>query len=444
VDAVTKELLDAGIAADDIVVDCGNSLWTDTIRRERDYAAKCKFFGSGVSGGEVGARFGPSMMPGGDPESWKHLKPIWEAVAAKVDAKSRQAVENYAPGKPVTGGVPVHGVPRAQRRRALRQDGAQRDRVHRHAAHLRGLHADAEPARHEGPDMSKVFASGMKAISIPTSSRSPPTSFSSATRCRRTGTSSITCSTRRAEGHRQVDERAMRWTWGSPRTRSRRRCLRGACRALRTSAWRRASSFRAEVRGAQGGRSRPHQRDPRCALLLEDLRVCPGLSAHARGAERVQWKLNFAEIAAIWRGGCIIRARFLQKITDAYTHGGTSSILLLDPYFNDQIKKGQGNWRRWCRWRRRTAIAAPPFMSALAYYDGYRAPRLPANLLQAQRDYFGAHTYERTDQPRGHFFHLDWPEPGRPQIAIPPAAKEKVAAEPPMDKRDSAKEAAKK
>src|SRR5438874_4953102 len=106
VDAVTKELIAAGAEPADIICDCGNSLWTDTIRREREYANQCKFFGSGVSGGEVGARFGPSMMPGGDPESWKHLKPIWEAVAAKVDAKTGKPMENYAPGKPVVGGVP--------------------------------------------------------------------------------------------------------------------------------------------------------------------------------------------------------------------------------------------------------------------------------------------------------------------------------------------------
>src|SRR3954469_4332023 len=106
VDAVVKELIDAGVEIDDIVVDCGNSLWTDTIRRERDYAKALKFFGSGVSGGEVGARFGPSLMPGGDPESWKHLKPIWEAVSAKVDAKTGKPLEGAAPGKPITGGVP--------------------------------------------------------------------------------------------------------------------------------------------------------------------------------------------------------------------------------------------------------------------------------------------------------------------------------------------------
>jgi 6-phosphogluconate dehydrogenase len=130
------------------------------------------------------------------------------------------------------------------------------------------------------------------------------------------------------------------------------------------------------------------------------------------------WKLNFAEIAAIWRGGCIIRARFLQKITDAYARNSELVNLLLDPYFNEQVKKGQAAWRKVVCLAAENGIAAPAFMSALAYYDGYRSARLPANLLQGQRDYFGAHTYERTDQPRGHFFHTDWPEPGRPQLLI--------------------------
>src|SRR5206468_10686231 len=98
--------LGAGVETDDIVVDCGNSLWTDTIRREKQYADRCRFFGSGVSGGEVGARFGPSLMPGGHPDSWKHLEPIWQAIAAKVDPKSGEPLEDYAPGKPVVGGEP--------------------------------------------------------------------------------------------------------------------------------------------------------------------------------------------------------------------------------------------------------------------------------------------------------------------------------------------------
>src|ERR1043166_7791629 len=106
VDAVTEELIAAGVEKDDIVVDCGNSLWTDTIRREREYANQCKFFGSGVSGGELGARFGPSLMPGGDPNSWKRLEPIWKSIAAKVDEKTGKPFEDYHPGKPITHGVP--------------------------------------------------------------------------------------------------------------------------------------------------------------------------------------------------------------------------------------------------------------------------------------------------------------------------------------------------
>jgi 6-phosphogluconate dehydrogenase len=106
VDAVVEQLLGVGVEPDDIVVDCGNSLWTDTIRREKQYADRCRFFGSGVSGGEVGARFGSSLMPGGHPASWEHLRPIWEAIAAKVDPKTGKPLEEWAPGKPVTGGEP--------------------------------------------------------------------------------------------------------------------------------------------------------------------------------------------------------------------------------------------------------------------------------------------------------------------------------------------------
>jgi 6-phosphogluconate dehydrogenase len=139
-----------------------------------------------------------------------------------------------------------------------------------------------------------------------------------------------------------------------------------------------------------------------------------------RAAEReYNWKLDLASIAAIWRGGCIIRARFLQKITDAYKRDPALVNLLLDPYFKEQIHNGQGRWRMVVGLAAQAGIAVPAFMSAMAYYDGYRAAQLPANLLQAQRDYFGAHTYERTDEPRGAVFHLDWPAPDRPEIKIP-------------------------
>ncbi len=133
-----------------------------------------------------------------------------------------------------------------------------------------------------------------------------------------------------------------------------------------------------------------------------------GFALMARAQEEYGWRLDFARIAMIWRGGCIIRARFLQKITEAYRRDRKLPNLLLDPYFKRKINAGQANWRKVVGLAAQAGIPSPAFMSALAYYDSYRAGRLPANLLQAQRDYFGAHTYERVDRPRGEFFHTNW------------------------------------
>lgn len=132
--------------------------------------------------------------------------------------------------------------------------------------------------------------------------------------------------------------------------------------------------------------------------------------------QEYHWKFDFGTIASIWRGGCIIRAGFLQKITDAYTRDPELVNLLMDPYFRKQIQNGQEQWRAVVSLAAQNGIAAPAFMSALAYYDSYRTAVLPASLIQAQRDYFGAHTYERVDQPRGKFFHVDWPHASCPQI----------------------------
>ena len=120
----------------------------------------------------------------------------------------------------------------------------------------------------------------------------------------------------------------------------------------------------------------------------------------------------------IWRGGCIIRARFLQKIKEAYDRNPKLTNLLLDQYFRRKVRQAQSNWRHVVSLAATNGIPCPAFMSALSYYDSYRSAVLPANLLQSQRDYFGAHTYERVDMPRGRFFHVDWPDPNRPQIKI--------------------------
>jgi 6-phosphogluconate dehydrogenase len=156
---------------------------------------------------------------------------------------------------------------------------------------------------------------------------------------------------------------------------------------------------------------------------IHDALYCSKICSYAQGFQLMRtaqqefgWKLSFGDIARIWRGGCIIRAAFLQKITEAYERNPNLANLLLDPYFNKTVQKAQENWRKVVSLAAECGVAAPTFASALAYYDSYRSARLPANLLQAQRDYFGAHSYERVDQPRGKFFHVDWPELTRPQI----------------------------
>lgn len=159
---------------------------------------------------------------------------------------------------------------------------------------------------------------------------------------------------------------------------------------------------------------------------VHDALHCAKICAYAQSFQLMRaaqseygWKLDLATIARIWRGGRIIPARFLQKIMDAYTRDPDLVNFLLAPYFNSQIRQGQSQWRAVVTLAAQAGIAAPAYMAALAYYDGYRSEWLPANLGQAQRDYFGAYTYERTDQPRGRLFHLDWPAPDRPQQVIP-------------------------
>jgi 6-phosphogluconate dehydrogenase len=419
VDAVVKELIANGVEKNDIVVDCGNSLWTDTIRREREYADKCKFFGSGVSGGELGARFGPSMMPGGDPDSWKHLKPIWEAVAAKVDEKTGKPMENYAPGKPVTGGVPCTAY--------LGPNGAGHyvKMVHNGIEYidmqliceaytlmqnLLGMKAD---------EIGKVFAQWNEGdldsylIQITADILQQRDAVHTdgflvdyiLDTAGQKGTGKWTSTNALDMGipANSIAEAVFA------------RCL-SALKDERVEASKHLTGPKAEASGANKSE---------LIAAIRDALYCSKICAYAQGFQLMReaqneykWKLDFATIASIFRGGCIIRARFLQKITEAYQRSANLVNLLLDPYFNEQIKKSQTNWRKVVGLAASNGIAAPAFMSALAYYDGYRSPRLPANLLQGQRDYFGAHTYERTDTPRGKFFHTDWPEKDRPQLEV--------------------------
>jgi len=418
VDAAVEQLLQAGAEPTDLVVDCGNSQWTDTIRRETQYALRCRFFGSGVSGGEVGARFGPSLMPGGHPEFWKHLEPIWQAIAAKVDPKSGEPLEEYAPGKPVVGGEPCTayiGPNGAGHYVKMVHNGIEYidmqliSEAYHLLRTLGGLGHD---------ELSRVFAewnrgelqSYLIQITADILQQRDPTSP-------RRFLLDVVLDTAAQKG-------TGKWTainaldLGIPANAIAEAVFARCLSALKDERVAASRKLKGPASRFRGGRK----------ALVEAVRqalYCSKVCAYAQGFQLMAqaqteygWTLDFATIASIWRGGCIIRARFLQKISLAYRRDGALVNLMLDAYFRRALQAGQESWRSVVALAARHGIPAPAFGSALAYFDGYRSARLPANLLQAQRDYFGAHTFERVDAPRGKAFHVDWPHPARPQLEV--------------------------
>lgn len=418
VDTVTRQLIEAGLEKDDLVIDCGNSMWTDTIRREKEYAGQCRFFGSGVSGGEVGARFGPSLMPGGNAEAWQHLEPIWKAIAAKVDPQTGKAIETATPGRPVKEGIPCAAY--------IGENGA--------GHYVKMIHNGIEYI-----DMQLISEAYFLMRRLLGLRPDELAEIFAAWNCGDLDSYliEITADILKQRDPRNPDaflvDRVLdaaqqkgtgKWTsinaldMGIP------------ANSIAEAVFARYLSALKEERAAASeqlaGPTFSYSGAPQELIdAVREALYCSKICAYAQGFQLMRaaeseykWRFDFASIAAIWRGGCIIRARFLQKITEAYEREPRLVNLLLDPYFKEQIRRAQAHWRTVVALAARAGIAVPAFMSALAYYDGYRTAELPANLLQAQRDYFGAHTYERTDEPRGALFHLDWPEPDRPEKRI--------------------------
>jgi 6-phosphogluconate dehydrogenase len=402
----------------DIIIDGGNALWTDTIRREKALKEKgLRFIGSGVSGGEEGARFGPSLMPGGDKAAFKELEPIWKAVAAKVDRKTGKPLTGAQPGKPVKGGVPCTAY--------IGENGAGHyvKMVHNGIEYgdmqmiceaydlMQGL-LGLKPAE-MGAIFTKWNAGALDSFLIEITAdilkQKDPV-------------------TKKPFVDVVLDTAGQKGTgkWTSVNALD----MGVAAPTIAESVFSRCLSAIKEERVAaakvlKGPKVAKVSAAKKTALIqaIHDALYCSKICSYAQGFQLMRaaqveynWKLNFGQIAQIWRGGCIIRAAFLQKITEAYARNPKLANLLLDPYFNKTIRQAQKNWRRVVSLAAESGIPVPTFASSLAYYDGYRSARLPANLLQAQRDYFGAHTYERTDRPRGKFFHIDWPEATRPQL----------------------------
>lgn len=415
-DRVIEGLLEH-LESGDIIIDGGNAKWTDTIRREADLKARgFRFVGSGVSGGEEGARFGPSLMPGGDREAWAELEPIWQAIAAKVDADTGRPIEGAEPGKPVSGGVPCSAY--------IGENGAGHyvKMVHNGIEYgdmqmiceaydlMRGVMGMTAPEIGEviGRWNAGRLDSYLMEITADILKQSDP----------ETGAPLVDV---------VLDTAGQKGTgkWTSVNALD----MGVPAPTVAEAVFARCLSAVKEERVAastilEGPKNYVFTGDREAFLeAIHDALYCSKICSYAQGFQLMReaqkeyaWELDFGQIAQIWRGGCIIRAVFLQKITEAYERAPELANLLLDPYFREQLHGAQANWRRVVGEAALAGISIPTFSSALSYFDGYRSARLPQNLLQAQRDYFGAHTYERVDKPRGQFFHIDWPDSSRPQL----------------------------
>jgi len=398
----------------DVIVDGGNALYTDTIRRERALTEKgLLFVGSGVSGGEEGARFGPSLMPGGKPEAWEILKPVWLAIAAKVDATTGKPLVGAKPGNPVRGGVPCATY--------IGPDGA--------GHYVKMVHNGIEYG-----DMQLICeAYSILRYGLGKS----PAQISAIMKEWNQGDLDSFLIEISADVLQQADP-----VTGKPFV----DVVLDSAGQKGTGKWTSVNALdlgipAPSVAEAVFARLISAQKDERVRAskilsapklgagieltvdAVRDALYCSKLCCYAQGFELYaqasidyKWNLDLAAIAQIFRGGCIIRARFLQKITEAFETNPALENLLVDPYFVGQVTKAQDNWRRVVARAALDGTPVPVFASALSYYDSYRSETLSANLLQAQRDYFGAHMYERVDAPRGELFHIDWPDPKRPQL----------------------------
>jgi 6-phosphogluconate dehydrogenase len=390
VDAVIDQLVPL-LEAGDIIIDGGNSLWTDTQRREKVLKEKgIHFFGVGVSGGEEGALKGPSIMPGGSKEGWEALAPIYTKIAAVAEGEAccrhmgPDGAGHYV--KMVHNGIEYGDMQLICEAYAI-------------------LKATIDPTAEE---FHEIFADWNKGdldsflIEITTKifDKKDP----------ETGKPLVDVILDKA-GQKGTGK----WTVGHAVEMGVPLSVIGSAVEARI-----LSSLKDERVAAskelQGPSPKAFDGD-RGALIfaVRDALYASKIISYAQGfvqlgvaGQMYDWNLNFGDISSIWRGGCIIRARFLNRITEAYRKNPALKNLILDPYFRDIIAETQANWRKAVQTAIEYGVAVPAFSAALSYYDSYRNERLPANLLQAQRDYFGAHTYERVDKPAGEFFHTEW------------------------------------
>lgn len=374
----------------DILIDGGNTHFPDTDRRlKRVEEAGLLYIGTGVSGGEEGALKGPSIMPGGSPEAWEHVKPIFQGISAKTDAGEAccEWVGNGGAGhfvKMVHNGIEYGDMQMICETYQMMKQGMGLSNEEMHEvfgewntgvldSYLIEITRDILGYKDENGEytLDKILdTAGQKG----------------------TGKWTAISALDLGQPLTLIGEAVFA------------RCL-SAIKDERVEASKLLSGPNAIFDGDK-------------AKMIEDLKqalYASKIVSYAQGyqlmraaAEEYGWSLNYGGIAMMWRGGCIIRSAFLGDIKKAFEKDSELSNLLLDDFFKSAVQDAQGAWRRVVSSAVAMGIPMPAIGAALAYFDGYRSERLPANLLQAQRDYFGAHTYERVDKPRGEFFHTNW------------------------------------
>ncbi len=390
VDAVIEQLIPL-LEPGDIIIDGGNSLWTDTQRREKSLREKgLHFFGVGVSGGEEGALKGPSIMPGGSAEGWQAIAPIYTRIAAIAEGES--CCRHMGPDGAGHYVKMVHnGIEYGDMQLICEAYAILKTALNLSADELAAIFAEWNKGELDSfliDITAKIFA------------RKDPA----------TGEALVDLIVDKA-GQKGTGK----WTVGHATELGVPLSVIASAVEARILSSQKADRVAASrLLSGPAGMAYTGDRD---ALInaVRDALYASKIISYAQGfvqlgvaSELYQWNLNFGDIASIWRGGCIIRARFLNRITEAYRNNPGLKNLILDPYFREIIVNSQANWRQVVQLAVGYGVAAPAFSAALSYYDSYRAERLPANLLQAQRDYFGAHTYERIDQPEGESFHTEW------------------------------------
>ena len=395
VDAVIESLiplLDEG----DIIIDGGNTLYTDTVRREKYLSEKgFRFIGAGVSGGEEGALKGPSIMPGGPASTWEVMQPIFEAISAKVDGVP--CVTHIGEGgaghfvKMVHNGIEYGDM----------QLICEAYNIFKAAGFSNEELADIFAEWNEGDLESfliEITANIFKQIDPETGKHIVDVIVDKAGQ-KGTGRWTVMGSVEQAVPFSTIA--------GSVEARiisSLRDQRQAASKILQGP-----DNWSFELKGMSKAELVTKVRNALYASKI--VSYAQGLDLISKVGKDQGWDLDLGAIARIWRGGCIIRARFLNRITEAYEEDAGLTNLMLAPFFTAILNEGQQDWREVVGLAAVNGIPVPSFGGSLSYYDAYRAERLPANLLQAQRDFFGAHTYERIDKPEGEFFHTeDWPE----------------------------------